>query len=133
MRFVGDNLIRGDLERWEMVAQKCSGCGKIAYPMKRVCPECFGEDLAELPLGRHGTLHTFTVTHVGPPELNAPYILAMADIPEGLKLMGQVMSDPLNHGLTVGMPIEIVLDKLRVDPDGEDVYSFKFKPMENAQ
>lgn len=134
MRFVGDNLIRGDLKHWEMVAQKCAACGKIAYPMKRVCPECFSEDLSELPLGRQGTLHTFTVTHLGPPELETPYILAMADTPEGLKLMAQVaVPDPLNHQLTVGMPVEVVLGKLRVDPDGVDVYAFKFKPLENVQ
>lgn len=130
MKFVGDNLIQGDLADWKMVGQKCANCGKMAYPIKRVCPECFSTDLAEFELSKHGSLHTFTVTHLGPPELKTPYILAMVDLPEGIKLMGQMdVADPLNHTLQVGAAVDIVLGKLRDDElDGEEIYAFKFKP-----
>lgn len=134
MRFVGDNLIRGDANRWEMVAQKCATCGTIAYPKKRVCPECFGAELDDLVLSKNGTLHTFTVTHLGPPELPTPYILGFIDLPEGLKVMAQILADdPLDHGLRVGDAMDVVLARLRTDPDGVDVYSYKFQQAGGAR
>ena len=84
------------------------------------------------PLSKRGILHTFTVTHIGSPELKAPYILALVDAPEGVKIMGQVtVPDPLNHNLKVGMLVEYVLRTLRHDPDGTEVVSFMFKPVED--
>ncbi|NNE40779.1 MAG: Zn-ribbon domain-containing OB-fold protein [Marinicaulis sp.] len=129
MRLLDQNLIRVSDSGWDLVGQKCVDCGKIAYPRKRVCPQCFSSDLDEYLLSRSGTLHTFTTTYLGSPSLKPPYTIGFLDLPEGIKLMGVILAaHPTESSLTVGMKMEIVLDVLREDPDGEDVYCYMFRP-----
>lgn len=134
MRVLDSNLIRVTDAGWDLVGQKCAHCGKIAFPRKRVCPECFGEQLDEHILSRHGTLHTYTCTHLGPPGMPSPYLLGFLDLPEGIKLMGQIITDtPWEQALEVGMPMDIVMDVLRQDASGEDIHCYKFRPARGPQ
>ncbi len=134
MRVLDPKLIRVTERGWDLIGQKCARCGKLAYPRKRVCPACFSSDLDEFVLSRHGTLHTFTTTYVGPPGLPSPYTMGFLDLPERIKLMGLIsVPQSAEKHLRVGMAMEIVLEKLRRDPSGEDVYCYMFRPSSRAK
>jgi uncharacterized OB-fold protein len=78
--------------RFRLEAGRCTGCGKVAYPARRVCPSCRGEQFEPIVLSHRGTVVTSTVIHAAPPEfqMEAPYAMAIIETPEGARLMVQV-------------------------------------------
>jgi uncharacterized OB-fold protein len=108
-----------------LAAQRCLDCGKIAFPRKRVCPECFGENLAEQVLSGTGVLHTYTRTYVGAPHLPSPYVIGFVDVPEGVRLLSLIVDCEVPH---VGMAMEMTIGPLMKDAAGEDLYTYKFRP-----
>jgi uncharacterized OB-fold protein len=127
MRLLDANLVRETPEGWVLVAQKCRSCGRLAYPKKRFCPQCLGEDLAEQPLSRIGTLHTYTRTYVGPPRLGSPYTVGFVDLPEKIRVFAPIVEGDTE--LQVGQTMELVMDVLWREEGGEEVVSYKFRPL----
>ncbi|MFC1662428.1 Zn-ribbon domain-containing OB-fold protein [Gemmatimonadota bacterium] len=83
--------------RYRLEAGRCTGCGRVSYPTRKVCPACRGTDLESIRLSPRGTVVTSTVIHVPPDEFlnEAPYAMAVVETPEGARLMTQVVDcDP---------------------------------------
>jgi uncharacterized protein len=112
-----------------LAGQRCQDCGKVAFPRKRVCPACFGENLAEQVLSTTGVLHTYTCTYLGAPHLSSPYLLGFVDVPEGVRLLSLLTDcDPWEQVLRVGMPMEMTIGPLMPDESGEVLQTYKFRP-----
>ena len=52
-------------QRYRYEAQKCKGCGYIAFPPRLVCPECGSRDFDKYVLQNTGKIVSFTVIEVG--------------------------------------------------------------------
>ncbi len=78
--------------RFRLEAVRCTGCGAVSYPPRRVCPACRGAQFESVRLSPRGTVVTSTVIHVAPAEfqMEAPYAMALVETPEGARLMVQV-------------------------------------------
>lgn len=79
--------------RYRLEAARCEGCGHVHYPARRLCPECRRSALTKVPLSRRGKVITSTVIHVPPADLlmEAPYVMALVETPEGVRFMTQVV------------------------------------------
>jgi uncharacterized OB-fold protein len=79
--------------RFRLEAARCEGCGKIAFPARKICPSCRGDKLEKLVLSRKGKVVTSTVVHIAPLDflMEAPYAVALVETPEGARLMAQVV------------------------------------------
>jgi uncharacterized OB-fold protein len=79
--------------RFRLEAARCEGCGKIAFPARKICPSCRGDQLDKLVLSRKGKVVTSTVVHIAPLDflMEAPYAVALVETPEGARLMAQVV------------------------------------------
>lgn len=79
--------------RYRLEASRCCGCGKVAFPARKVCPSCGADDWKQIHLSRHGRVVTATVIHVAPDDflMEAPYAMAVVETPEGARLMVQVV------------------------------------------
>ena len=79
--------------RFRLEAARCEGCGKIAFPARKICPSCRGDKLDKLVLSRKGKVVTSTVVHIAPLDflMEAPYAVALVETPEGARLMAQVV------------------------------------------
>ena len=100
--------------RYRLEAGRCSGCGKVVYPIRRFCPSCRGEEFEKLTLSRSGTVVTSTVVHVPPNDflMEAPYAMAVVETPEGARLMTQVVDcDP--SAVLPGMEIALEFRLIR--------------------
>lgn len=116
---------------FRLLGSKCGECGKISFPEKRICPQCAADDLATVPLSSVGRLHTFALTVLGPKDIDAPYVIGFIDLPEGIKLYSIISSDsPNGEDLTIGMQMEMVIDRIKQDEAGNDILSYKFKPVQ---
>ena len=113
-----------------MIAAKCKACGKVYFPRRVICTECFSEELEEVALSREATLHTFTVVHIGVKGFATPYILAWVTFPEGVRIVSQLdCSVEDAERLKPGQKLTFVVGKLKEKDDGTEVMGYQFRPV----
>jgi len=100
--------------RLRLEASQCTGCGKVIYPARIVCPACRGTERESLSLSPNGKLITHTIIHVGPAEFQweQPYAIAVIETPENARLMTQVV-DCKFEDLKAGMEVDLELRCVR--------------------
>ncbi len=116
--------------RYRLEAVRCSKCGKVAFPARRVCPACRGREWEKLLLSWKGKVVTSTVVQVPPTEfqMEAPYAMALVETPEGARLMAQVV-DCEPAAVRPGMEVSLVFRRLRKEGhSGILCYGFKAVP-----
>lgn len=96
----------------KLLIQECNECGsKIFYPRK-ACPECWSRELGWVEASGRGKVFALTVTLAGVEEkfsADLPYVLAMIDLDEGIRMMGNVVDcDPT--AVEIAMDVEVVFD-----------------------
>ncbi len=87
--------------------QECPSCGHRQFYPRLLCTECGGEPEWRTASGR-GSVHTFTVVRqslMPPFDGLAPYVIAMVELDEGPKMMGNLTDcDP--DDVRIGMPVD---------------------------
>ena len=81
-----------------LVVQRCEACGALAVPPKAVCPSCEGRSWSRATLGGDGEIASYTVIRVPPARLaaEAPYVVAVARMAEGVSLLGRLDGVPVD-------------------------------------
>ncbi len=110
-----------------LIGGKCKKCGKYTFPKYLACPFCFSDEIEEAPLSKTGKLHSYTMVRRSMPEFRVPYGLGLVDFPEGVRVMAQIDKDYI-EGLELDSDMEVEIGPVRIGKDGEDQYSYKFKP-----
>ena len=100
--------------RLRLEASRCTGCGKVSYPARNVCPACRSTERESLRLSPNGKLITHTIIHVGPTEFQweQPYAIALIETPENVRLMTQVVDCKFEE-VKVGMEVDLELRCVR--------------------
>jgi uncharacterized OB-fold protein len=122
-----------------LLGSKCASCGTPYFPRTPFChnPECTERKVEDSLFGPRGTLWSCAIQNYPPPpptkydEPYTPYALGMIDLPEGLRVLGRIATDE-PESLTPGIEVELVVEKTHTDPDGNDVVTWKFKPIPGA-
>jgi uncharacterized OB-fold protein len=109
---------------------KCKACGAVFLGERVACGKC--GDLGpfeELRLSDEGEIYVFSVVHQTVPGLEAPYVAAIIDLPEGVSVRGNVYGlDPANPSPEwFGKKVKMYTEKVRTDRDGNDVIAAKFR------
>ena len=131
---MSDNIFRQDLfttddeGRIRLIAGYCKESDNWTFPKYLADPVSFSDDIEEKLLSPTGELHSYTVVRRSMPEFVVPYILALVDFPEGVRVMAQVETDDAD-ALTSGEPMAITVGVVKKAPDGSDVESYKFIPV----
>jgi len=108
------------------------------FPVQGDCPRCSGASTETVELGRIGTLWTWTVQSYPPkappfagdvdPETFRPFGVGYVEIDGKLLVESRLtLSDP--DDLDIGMELELSIDPLYVNDDGEEVVTFAFGPL----
>lgn len=112
-----------------LIASRCRKCGKVFFPSREFCTECYASDMEELRL-KDAELHTYTVVHIGVKGFETPYILAWVTFPEGPRIVAQLDFQPEEADkLHTGQKLKVVFDRLRTMDDGTEIMGYKFKPV----
>jgi scaffold protein (connect acetoacetyl-CoA thiolase and HMG-CoA synthase) len=117
-------------QRYRLEAGRCTGCSKIAFPPRRVCPSCHGDSFETITLSGEGKLVTWTVIHVAPGDfaVQAPYVVGIVELDEGVRLTAQIVDCNVEE-LDFGTPVRRVLRRLRAEGEGGIIqYGYKFVP-----
>jgi len=91
-----------------LMGAKCLSCGRLLVPPRPVCPSCYGSEFEWVKLSGEGVVESYTVIHVAPPRFQeeAPYIVAIVRLKEGVKLPGRLVGvEP--EEVKVGMPVRV--------------------------
>jgi uncharacterized OB-fold protein len=130
----GERVVRKGLFDWpsekpSLIGQRCKKCGNVFFPRRFICPSCFEEGtLEETHLSRTGKLYTFCILEKGPLGFEAPYALGYVDLPEGLRIYSMLKEGSIDR-LKIGMEMELVVEKIREDSEGNAIIGYKFKPV----
>jgi uncharacterized OB-fold protein len=121
---------RENPQRYRLEAGKCSGCGTVHFPPRRVCIECREREFETVTLPDEGKVETFTVIRVAPTAYTdeAPYAVALVELTDGTRLMSQLVDcDP--EEIEMGMPVKIEFRRILEDgPSGMLAYGYKCVP-----
>ena len=83
------------LKENRLLALKCKQCGAYTVPPKAVCIECTSQDLEVTELSGDGRIKSFTVIHIAPMGLEAPYVVGLVELDEGPCVLGTIVgTDP---------------------------------------
>jgi uncharacterized OB-fold protein len=130
--YPGENYWKEDSNGLRLIGSHCKGCGKNYFPPREICPDCYsnGKDsvLEPLTFSDGGTLYSFSIVRVAPKRFATPYGLGYVDYPEGVRVLGQITTAEPND-LKIGMKMKAEIGKIAVDEQGNEVYSYKFRPV----
>ena len=117
-------------EKPRLLGSRCRACGEHFFPRRVVCARCLEQEMEEVPLGPHGTLYTWTYVHFplfgGRSADPGGYAVGQIDLPEGPRVQSVLSGGP--DAFRIGMPMELELETLRENREGQEVVIFRFRP-----
>jgi uncharacterized OB-fold protein len=124
-------LFREGLKVNKLFGLKCKDCGVVTCPPRKVCAECGSENLDIIEMKGNGEIKSFTVCYATPAGFQGPYVVAVADMKEGGRLMGNVIDvDPLKTGMElIGKKVKVGFKEIPGDfmTGGDTRWAFQFK------
>jgi len=114
-----------------LIGTKCTTCGKAFFPPRQICSYCLTDEaIVKAKLGNKGKLYAYTVINVASREFAPPYAFGFVVIePENIRIATLISGVLDPNELRSGAEMEMVIEKLRNDKAGNDVTTFKFRPV----
>lgn len=126
--FRQDLFTKDEEGRIRLIAGYSKDSDNWTFPKYLADPVSFSDDIEEKLLSPTGVLHSFTVVRRSMPEFKVPYVLALVDFPEKVRVMAQVETDDPNS-LKFGEEMALTTGFIKTGADGSDVISYKFIPV----
>lgn len=115
-----------------LLGSRCPNCGERFFPRRMVCARCLHEGCEDVLLGPRGRLYTWTYVHVplfGKKDADVEgYGVGQVDLDEGPRIQSILLGD--RDGFDVGMELQLDLETLRENDDGDQVVIYRFRPVE---
>jgi uncharacterized OB-fold protein len=119
-----------------LTGSRCTTCKTPYFPRSGVChnPECAESRIEDAQFGPTGTLWSCAIQDYPPPDPvkfdkpYKPFAMGVVDLDDGLRVLGRVsVDDP--RAIDVGARVEMVIEPLAHDADGNEIVGWKFKPL----
>jgi uncharacterized OB-fold protein len=132
---VHDGLFEETADGPRLVGGYSPTSGKYHFPLLSTCPYSGATDVQRVHLSAVGTLWGWTAVTAAPPGYlgEVPFGFGVVELPENdLRVITRLtVSDP--GALEFGQPMQLVVDPLHVDDDGNEVVTWAFAPGEVAR
>jgi len=131
-----EGLFTWPSDRPSLIGSRCKSCGTYCFPKNSMCPnpDCKNKEMEQMLLSRKGKLWSYTVHYYQPPppfrasDPFMPFGVGVIELPEGLKVLSMLTtSDP--NLLKIGMEMELLIDKMFEDKEGNEFLTWKFRPL----
>lgn len=112
------------LEEGRIMATKCRKCGKLYFPARADCVACLTNDMAWVEMSGKGKLITYTIAYFAPAgfEGDSPYVLALAELEEGVRVFARLSRDVREDEIVIGMGMKLVPMRL---PNNKITYELR--------
>ena len=121
-----------------LIGTRCDACGSYFFPPERVMcrnPACASTDLPDVELSRRGKVWSFSVNHYAAPapyvgkDPFEPYTVVAVELgTEQMVVLGQLAEGIDPATLAIGDEVEVVIEPLFTDDDGNEHIVWKWKP-----
>lgn len=109
----------------ELRLQRCGDCSNVYFPARPFCPACSSRDVNWFTASGKGTLFSYVINHRAPKGFDAPYIIAVVQLPEGPRMMTNLVDCPQTpEALELDMPLEVTFVKAT-----DDISIPQFRPV----
>jgi len=134
---LSNGLFTWPSEKPQLIGSRCKGCGEHFFPVQKGCSNCSSIDLSTVELGNQGTLWTWTIQGFMPkspynsdetPRTFTPFGVGYIEMPSGVKVEAR-LKENTPESLSIGMQMELVIEPLRTDEQGNQVINFAFQAM----
>jgi len=117
--------------RYRLIGTKCLNCNEIFMPPRSLCPNCRRSGkIEEIELSGEGEIYSYTIIKTAPEgfEINAPYVIGIIKLKEGLFISSQI----INNGkeIKIGQKVRPVFRRIFRDDSGLINYGLKFEVYE---
>lgn len=111
------------LEKGKVMATKCKDCGRIFFPPRADCCDCFTSNMEWLEVTGKGKLLSYSKLEFGPVGFgdDLPYAIALLDYGD-YKVFGRLSSELVNEDVAIGTEMTVSANTL---PNGQLNYVFK--------
>ena len=122
-------------EKPQLIGSQCPACGEVYFPKRErgVCIRCGQQGLEDVKLNRRGKIRSFSVVMQQPTQFflgKAPYAYGWIDLPD-VRVRALFTGCDFKD-LKLGMPVELVIERLGEDEQGNEVLAYKFKPVQES-
>lgn len=132
---VAEGLFAETTDGPRLLGSKCVTCATPYFPKTVICrrPDCVESKIEDAQFGPRGTLWSYSIQHYPPPppakydEPYSPYAMGMVDLDEGLRVLARISTSELDT-IKPGMAVELVIERLYGDAQGNEVMTWKFRP-----
>lgn len=96
-----------------LVAQKCTGCGRLRHPPRPMCPSCHSVEHTTVDLAGTGVVYSYSVLHHPQnPAFTYPVVAVLVELDEGVRVLSNLVgTDP--GGISIGLPVEVRFEPTR--------------------
>jgi uncharacterized OB-fold protein len=96
----------------ELRIQQCSSCGSLRHPPGPMCPSCGATKPSYVLASGEGIVYSYVVHHHPQvPGRRVPFVVALVELPEGVRVVGELVGGAPEIGMPVtfdvagGLPI----------------------------
>lgn len=131
-----DGLFSWSADEPHLIGSRCKSCGTVNFPSRALCnnPHCNKKDVEEILLSRRGKIYSYTIQFYEPPppfhpaNPFVPFGIGLVELPEGIRIVGMMTQCDVKD-LEFDMDVELVVEKLYEDGNGNEVVGWKWKPI----
>ncbi len=118
-------------EEPHLIGSKCGSCGEVFFPKQAICGNCSEENMKEIALSRMGKVFSSTVLRYQPPIHKGPMPIShgRVELPEGVIVPTPFTGCNTDETLKIGTKVEMVIEKLYEDEEGNEVMTYRFRPV----
>jgi uncharacterized OB-fold protein len=121
-------------EKVRLRGSKCNNCGVAFFGKLVACENCQSTNITEYQLPRYGKLYSYTVVrqkppggYRGPTDPFEPFPVGQVEMEDGVLFLSRLAHVKFED-LKIGMDLEMVVEPLYVDENGNEVMMFAFQP-----
>jgi len=109
---------------------RCTKCNTNYVGPRLYCSKCSSEGPFEpIRLSPEGEVHVWTIIHQATPYVQAPYIAAIVDLPEGVSVNTNIVGiEPKPENMNFGMKVKMFTEKVSEDREGNSYVAYRFQP-----
>lgn len=99
------------VQRHELAIQRCDECQHYIFYPRSICPQCFSDRLSWVQASGNGTIYSYTVVHqaYGPFAGQVPFVVALVDLQEGVRMMTRVTGSP-PEAVQISAAVQVVFE-----------------------
>ena len=96
----------------KLMLQRCGRCDEYQFYPRGICSHCWSTEVRWVESAGRGAVWTYTVTYQNrtPGFAGAPYVLALVELEEGVKMFTNVVDCDVGQ-VHIGMPVEVTFVK----------------------